>query len=223
MFKNILIFVAGAALGSYVTYKFIYNKAYENAYNEIAEKKRKEREDELKKLNEETLEMLDEIKRQEAEEAARKSSEDIYDDYDRDEDDDFEEDDNGELYFDPTLPDDVMDERIRRFAEQMAIDEGYKKAKENDMIISEPYVIPPETLGDCGYKQVDLMWFKDGIVTDIYDNIIDNLEELLGREAFDHFDEYEDPDIACFRNDKLELDIEMSREPVTYEEAYGKE
>ena len=73
----------------------------------------------------------------------------------------------------------------------------------------EPYVIPPEEFGEFDeYNQIGLTYYSDGVLTDDNNDIIDDVEEVVGSESLKHFGEYED-DAVHVRNDRLKCDYEI--------------
>lgn len=74
----------------------------------------------------------------------------------------------------------------------------------------EPYVIDPEEFGDIdGYETSTLLYFEgDGYLTDDNHELIDNMDEIIGFDALNHFGDYED-DAVHIRNDNLQTDYEI--------------
>lgn len=85
--------------------------------------------------------------------------------------------------------------------------------------VEKPYVIPPEEFGEFeDYEQVSLTYYEDHILTDDMDNIIEDVEEMIGFESLTHFGEYED-DSVFVRNDAKMCDYEILKDVRTYAEA----
>lgn len=82
--------------------------------------------------------------------------------------------------------------------------------KEEDEEMHTPYVISPEdydTLDD--YETESLIYYeKDHVLTDERDNVIKNVDDLIGEESLNHFGEFED-DSVFVRNDQLKTDFEI--------------
>lgn len=70
------------------------------------------------------------------------------------------------------------------------------------------YVISPEEFGDCDYETVSLTYYADGVVTDDFDEPIEDVEDLIGPDALNTFGEYED-DSVFVRNDEKQCDYEI--------------
>lgn len=84
-----------------------------------------------------------------------------------------------------------------------------KKSDPEDDDESVPYVISPDDVGETGYVTVNLTLYSDGILAyDDNDNVIENVELLIGNYALDRIGEYE-PDIIHVRNDEQHADYEI--------------
>lgn len=80
-----------------------------------------------------------------------------------------------------------------------------------------PYVISPDEFGEFdGYTQVSLTYFADGVLSDEYGAVVDNVEEIVG-DALNHFGEYED-DSVFVRNDAKRCDYEILQDDRTFDE-----
>lgn len=75
-------------------------------------------------------------------------------------------------------------------------------------MIDKPFVIEPEEFGETDYETVSLTYYADGVLADDRDNVIEDVEGMVGVESLDHFGEYED-DSVFVRNDRLETDFEI--------------
>lgn len=102
--------------------------------------------------------------------------------------------------------------------EQKYEDPEYLKEPEEDLTHSDkPYVIPPQEFGELdGYEVFSLYFYRDHIVADDNDDILDNLD-VIGADSLNHFGEYED-DCVYVRNDRLKCDYEILLSMKTYEE-----
>lgn len=74
--------------------------------------------------------------------------------------------------------------------------------------MNKPYVITPEEFSDSDYNSISLTYYADGILTDEDDEIIDDIDEIVGIESLKHFGEYED-DSVFVRNDEKHCDYEI--------------
>lgn len=82
------------------------------------------------------------------------------------------------------------------------------KNTERDEVIPYIHVIPPESAGENDYDISSLTYYTDGILTDEREEIVENVNEVVGLESLNHFGEYED-DSVWVRNDKLKMDFEI--------------
>ena len=95
--------------------------------------------------------------------------------------------------------------------------EESKEEEDEEDMDSKPYVISPDEFGDCEYITVSLSYYLDGIVTNEQGKIVANTDELIGEDFADHFGEYED-DSVFVRNDRLGMDFEILKDYRDYYE-----
>ena len=75
--------------------------------------------------------------------------------------------------------------------------------------MNKPYVITPDEFGDIyEYDTITLHYFADKVLADEDDEIITNVDEIIGRDSLTHFGEYE-PDSVYVRNDEMKADYEI--------------
>lgn len=198
LFKNLLIFASGAAIGSAVTWKLVKTK-YEllaqeeiNSMKEVYSTKSEGQGEDISEKDEEDPEL-----RAKAEEAKEKPSVSEYA---------ARLQKHGYVnYSDPaSIDNDVEEEESEQ--------------EEEDMVdVDKPYVIAPEESGN-GYNIVSLTYYADKVLADENDELIEDVEELVGFESLTHFGEYED-DSVYVRNDRLGIDYEILLDQRTYAEA----
>ena len=215
MLVKAFIFTAGAAIGSVVTWKVIKTK-YEQISNEEIESVREE------------YQRLTKIMRMEID-ACRKATAahtkvDNAVDEDDDEDDiDYPDDDDRDFT-------EKEKEQVEYYKITSRYRGSYEENNENNEegeedgddevpYVNGPYVITPEDFASSppGYNCCPLDYYKDGTLADGWGVPMD-IEETIGEEALDHFGEYVD-DVVYVRNERLELDYEVTRDPRTYKEA----
>lgn len=105
---------------------------------------------------------------------------------------------------------------------------GYSAHLENEMESSEnrneeeedvgqgPYVISPDEFGEKDdYEQISLTYYSDGVLADEDEQIIWDVDEVVGEESLGRFGEYED-DSVFVRNDKLKCDYEILKDQRNY-------
>ena len=97
-----------------------------------------------------------------------------------------------------------------------------KKESEVEENMSGPYVISPDEFDGGDYDIESLNYYQDGILTDIYDNVIEDVESMVGEESLNHFGEYED-DSVFVRNDEKETDYEILLVDRNYKDLFPME
>lgn len=103
--------------------------------------------------------------------------------------------------------------------EELVHDAGYvqyqheklKEEKGDNNVNSKPHVIPPEEFDENGYQTETLYYYADGTLATDCDEIVNNIDELVGEESLSHFGEYED-DSVFVRNDALQTDFEILKD-----------
>ena len=83
---------------------------------------------------------------------------------------------------------------------------------------THPYVISPDEYGEYDdYSKISFMYYADHILCDELDQIVDNIDELIGIESLSTFGLYDD-DSVYVRNDERKTDYEILRSLRTYSE-----
>ena len=190
--KNLLYFVAGAAIGSVVTWKLIEKKYKDLADEEIESvietfKNRKPRitKDEVKETVEKVINKWKEPK---------ETVEDIVtaEGYSIENEEEIDEDDES----------------------------NYTVNVDNGIDVVTPYVITPEQFGEYNeYGTKTLTYYADNVLTDEIDNPITSEEmvTMIGPDALDHFGEYED-DSVYIRDEMNEMDYEILKSEKKFSE-----
>ena len=190
--KNLLCFVAGAAIGSVVTWKLIEKKYKDLADEEIESvietfKNRKPRitKDNVKETVEKVINKYKEPK---------EIVEDIVttEKYSIENEEEIDEDDES----------------------------NYTVNVDNDVEVVTPYVITPEQFGEYNeYGTKTLTYYADNVLTDEIDNPItsEEMETMIGPDALDHFGEYED-DSVYIRDEMNEMDYEILKSEKNFSE-----
>ncbi len=87
----------------------------------------------------------------------------------------------------------------------MVNDLGYTEVKK----VEAPYVISPDEFGEFeDYETISLTYYADKILADENDELVEDVEEIVGFESLGHFGEYED-DSVFVRNDRMKADYEI--------------
>ena len=88
----------------------------------------------------------------------------------------------------------------------------YESEKED---VKKPYAITQDDFGDgTMITAVTYSYFEDGIVTDENDDIVEDVDEALGEDFVNHFEE----DLCYIRNEQRHCDYEILREGIPYYE-----
>ena len=92
--------------------------------------------------------------------------------------------------------------------------------EEEDPMEGRPYVISPDEYGnEDDYDCESLTYYSDGVLTDDWDNPIEDIESFVGVESLNHFGENEgDEDTVYVRNDDHKRDYEILRDPRKFSE-----
>jgi hypothetical protein len=85
----------------------------------------------------------------------------------------------------------------------------------------KPYVISPEEFGELDYDKIGLSYYADQILADENDELIEDVDGVVGFESLSHFGEYED-DSVFVRNDRLKCDYEILLDQRKYSEIAGR-
>lgn len=191
--KYLLAFAVGAAAGSITAWKLLKTK-YETLTQFEVESVRDvyaKRTERFRKLEEAYFATLE----------AHGLSIDDPVEVEVEEVDNEDDDDDDSEYF-------VYEHAVKQFGYTAQVDEekkGGSESVEND----RPYVITPEDFAELeDYDTISLIYYADGVLADDQDEVIDNVDEIVGAESLITFGEYED-DSVFVRNDRLKADYEI--------------
>ncbi len=96
-----------------------------------------------------------------------------------------------------------------------------KEEKETTMT-EKPYVISPDVFGEeDDYDQISLTYYSDGVLADDMDEIIEDVDDIIGSESLDRFGEY-DENALYVRNDRYKAYYEILRDSRSYTEVRAK-
>ena len=210
---NVLLVTVGAAIGSLVTWKVVKTK-----YEQITQ-------EEIDSVKNEYKRVMD-LQRKEVELYRNKQT------AIQNESEESSEEQNNEYYPDDDERDFTASEKEQ--IEYYKLTSRYRKTEEPDddktnkegdeeeedlvQYVNGPYVISPEEFGDePSFSTQPLDYFADGVLADGWGIELD-LDETIGEDAIDHFGDYVD-DIVYVRNERTEIDYEVTRDPRTYAEA----
>lgn len=117
------------------------------------------------------------------------------------------------------------------FEKYSSLTKTYNKADDEDSEENEeegepdmsdgPQVISPDEFGqNDSYDIVSLNYYADGVLTDDWDNVIDDPEETVGPDIENHFGEYEE-DTVYVINDEHGAYYEICRDLRNYSDVVG--
>lgn len=197
-FINVLVFTAGAAIGSLVTWKVVKTR-----YERIAQ-------EEIESTKEAFLSML----------ATRE--EDVCVDVTNDDDDIESAEYTSTTHIDWSKYEDLNEEFSEEDREEYAnLSNTYNSEKGGaEDVGTEPYVISPYDFGEFDdYHQIELTYYEgDDVLEDAEYNIVTDRDVLLGPKALFTFGEYED-DSVFVRNERLRTDFQILKDYRSYSEA----
>lgn len=171
---GLLIFAAGAALGSVTTWYLVKDKYAKIAQEEI---------DSVK-------EVFSERGRMERVETATEKIEKAQD-----------EREAKEMS--------VRDYAAKLSEERYSTDYADIQPVEEETDAEKPYVITPDEFSEIDdYQTISLTFYSDHILADDGDELIEDIDAIVGVESLNHFGEYED-DSVFVRNDRLKCDYEI--------------
>lgn len=181
--NKIFIFITGAALGSVVTWKVLQKRYNERINEEMTEFKKAQRDESMEKLEQMHADLVEKKEEVEAHEATLKV------------------DENGPALTKPIENWETTSKHYRGILEN----EGY-----SDDDGPAPYVIPPEEFGNDAdeYDLISLNYYEDGVLADDWDDVIEDVDRVVGKDSLTHFGEYED-DSVYVRNDRLKCEYEI--------------
>lgn len=153
--KNVLIFIAGVAVGSLVTVKLVKDHYEQKANEEIA-----------------SVKEVFSRRKKELEQAEK---------------------DNAEYL-----------RRVNAYNRESSIEQAEEEDVSDDI-----YVIPPEEFGILKhYEQVSWSYYEDGTVLDENDDVVTDVEGLIGKDTLSRIGEFED-DAIHVRNTRINTDFEI--------------
>lgn len=187
---SVIIFVAGAAIGSVATWKILKTKYEKIAQEEIDSVKKvfSKRETELNGEIEEAHSHL--MKNETREVDFAKRHEEV-----------------------------VKSHKYVNYSDISKPEKEEEKETKDDK--EKPYVITPEEFGEFDdYEPISLVYYADGVLADDNDELVEEVEEVVGSDWLTRFGEYE-PDTVYVRNDRFKADYEITRDFRSYKEVVG--
>lgn len=120
-------------------------------------------------------------------------------------------------------PEDKRAANIRKYKERMAefgySDESEDENKEEDSV-DAPYVISPEEFGEDQDYEIETLTYYNGdkVLTDDFDNQVEDVEGMVGEASLNTFGQYED-DAVYVKNDKTKHYYEILKDNRSFFEA----
>lgn len=97
-----------------------------------------------------------------------------------------------------------------------------EKKEGKQMTVNEPRVITPDEFGELDdYECVSLNYYADGVLTNDWDEPIEDIDEIVGKDSLERFGEYEQ-DSVFVRNDQQKIDYEILRDSRNYADLYSE-
>lgn len=94
------------------------------------------------------------------------------------------------------------------------------KKQKQEIGVDKPYVIQPSDFVEFDdYEKISLTYTADGVLLDDMNEIVDDIEETVGKDSLEHFGEYED-DSVYVRNDAKKCDYEILLDQRNYQEIF---
>lgn len=196
---NVVSFAVGAAIGSAVTWKLVKSKYEQIAQEEI---------DDVRAYYKKKLEAFEEDVTEEEVQQSDDTTQTGYSQMTKDKPDIME------------YAAKIKELKYAGESEQVEEEEEEYVEKEEDSMKDEPYVISADEFDEEGYDTETLTYFADGVLTDWYNEPVDNPEELVGSDTLANFDELADGDTVFVRNDNHATDYEIQRDHRNYKDVF---
>lgn len=203
--KNLFIFGIGAAIGAAVTYKLVTDK-----YESLIEEEVHSVKESLGYYNRrEKVEISDDM-----DNAKQDKNPKVYDPLKSDKKDYS----NMVAYHKygsgsgSILEEEEVEKKGEEFIEFHKIEQSSSHSFKDNI-----YVIPPNEYGAItDYDLIDLTHYNDGVLCDDMNEIVQDIDEKVGRDYIKHFGDFDEEDVIHVRNDILKCDYEITRDVRDY-------
>lgn len=193
LFKGLCIFAAGALAGAAVAARAVRDKYQQEAEEEIAEMR-----DYYRELRKENVEKYP-VQNEEAEAEKEENTKNEYD----------------EIVKNYTNYTQYLSKAAAKYFDTETKEN--KKEEKEERTNYEPFIIDVEEFGeDPTYDTATLTYYKDKVLTDDLDDVIDY--SVAGEENLKIFDEHPDCKAIYVRDDIYMVDYEIIRDPYQYDE-----
>lgn len=196
--KNFFTFVTGLVIGSVVTYVIVKDKFEKIAQEEIDSVK----EVFGRRVEKEADKKVEKIAKKEVEKIRKEYNE--YDNLTK----------NYTSYSKNKTEESIEDVEDVEYEEVCENDEDGVELDEIERAsdYDRPYIIEPQEFGALdGYSLITLYHYSDNVLADDCDELVEDLDDVVGEDYASHFGEYED-DCVYVRNDRLKADYEICRD-----------
>ena len=196
-FTNVLMFAAGAAIGSAVTWKVLKTK-----YDQLIQEEVESVKEAFSNMTDTRGDGDEEPETEDGEEDTEQPHQINWDELE-----DLDEDDTDE-------------DELKKYEDLTSIYSNEKGGVKK--MVKEPYVISPYDFGENDdFSQISLAYYSDNVLAYEDHEIITNVDALIGAGSLNTFGGYED-DSVFVRNEELRIDFEILKDPRPYEEATGR-
>lgn len=188
--SKVLIFAAGAAIGSLVTWKILDKKLKDEYEQRLAEDTASIKEAFTDTNLRDMVEVIDRVN-------------------------------------EVGTPNVVLPTDLRTVVQKLdyIAEDSVDNAKEERSVtmdeVEQPVVIDPQEYGEyADYEQITLYYYADDVLADDMDNVVEDVEDIVGSYALTTYGLYED-DAVHVRNDRKRCYYEILRSECAYCEKYG--
>lgn len=198
--NKVIMFAAGAVLGSLVAWKLTKTK-YEKIMIEEEQSLREYYNKKVKAFEAAATDFLDSYQRKE--DALRKKLEE-------------------KTEKEPEIVQDMDELHDKEFDRYVEVLKDHKYSHEepcfDEGTNDKPYVVSPDEFGDAdNYEIITLNYYADGVVADDWNDPIEDIGATIGEDFASHYGEYEE-DVVYVRNDRLKVEYEILRSNLRYED-----
>ena len=192
--KGILLFVAGATIGSLVTYKMV-------------------KKDEEERIHEQVEEIREAIHKANGILTEEEAVDDAPNNFAP-----------GSIPAKPEIEEVIKMVKEKKYVDYSDMSKTTDDTTEEDDENSESsiYVIPPDRYDEfADYDAIELVYYADGQLCDENDEPIGDVESKVGKDFAEHFGDYE-PDAVHIRNENLKVDYEICMDERSYHDIYHR-
>lgn len=121
----------------------------------------------------------------------------------------------------PDSSETLYSDYAKRYAANSAVFQNTQEKNKEEHNVDRPYVISPDEFGELDdYECISLTHYSDGVLADDDDELVEDVDNVVGEDYAEHFGEYED-DSVFIRNDKFKCDYEILLDRRKYSELHN--